>query len=96
MSVSACGLICSKCEFYNKLCNDCYQVKGETFWAKDHTKNGICPLFDCAFNKMKLKHCGECSKLPCTIFNDLKDPNISEKEHIESISKRVEILRNLD
>lgn len=96
MSVSACGLICKDCNFHNNPCKGCYQVKGETFWAKDHTKNGICPLYNCSINKKKLNHCGECSKLPCHIFNDLKDPNISKEEHIESINQRVEKLKNLN
>lgn len=96
MTVSACGLICTDCAFYNNHCTGCFKVKGETFWAKDHTDIGICPLFNCPINIKKLKHCGECSKLPCQKFHDLKDPNFSEKEHNESINMRIEVLRKLN
>jgi hypothetical protein len=94
MIISACGLVCTDCNFYNNACSGCFNVQGKTFWAKDHTEKGICPLFDCAVNLKKLEHCGNCSELPCKKFHDLKDPNITKEEHLESINKRVEILRN--
>lgn len=96
MQISACGLNCSDCNFLNNPCPGCYEVIGKTFWAKDHTPKGVCPLFDCSVNKKKLKHCGECQELPCKQFYDLKDPNISEQEHYESINKRVNNLRDLN
>ena len=93
MQISACGLICEECQFYNNPCKGCYQVKGKTFWAKDHLENGVCPLFDCSVNEKKYNNCGDCNELPCKKFHDLKDPSISEKEHNEMIEKRVKILK---
>ena len=34
MILSACGLKCDECEFFNKTCTGCHMVKGSTFWAK--------------------------------------------------------------
>jgi len=93
MLISACGLICNDCPFFNNPCLGCFQVKGQTFWAKDHTPEGICPLFKCSVNERKFQNCGECPELPCQKFIDLKDPNISNEEHMLSITKRVNILR---
>ncbi|MFC2152801.1 DUF3795 domain-containing protein [Bacteroidota bacterium] len=93
-TISVCGLICNECEFYNNSCTGCYKVKGETFWAKELISGGICPLYDCSVNLKSYKNCGECAKLPCQKFKDLKDPNISEKEHILGIKKRVRVLNS--
>ncbi len=96
MLTSACGLICTDCNFYNNPCKGCFKVKGKTFWAKDHLEKGICILFECSVNTKNFEHCGKCNELPCKKFYDLKDPNISEKDHLDSIKKRIEILKNLD
>lgn len=95
MTISVCGLVCDECEHFQKLCKGCNHVKGKTFWAKDHLENKICPLFDCAVNKKNLNSCGNCNKLPCNKFKDLKDPSISDEDHLTSIIKRVELLNSL-
>jgi len=93
MNISACGLICNDCQFHNNQCAGCYEVKGKTFWAKEVIPGGICPLFDCSINNKNYKSCGDCNELPCQRFMDLKDPNISEDEHMEMIKKRIEVLK---
>jgi hypothetical protein len=93
MTTSACGITCTDCPFYEKECEGCYKVKGKTFWASDATSNGVCPLFNCAVNTHSYKSCGDCPELPCKTFHELKDPNISEEEHIKSIGTRVRALK---
>jgi len=93
MLVSACGLICNECHFFKKECTGCYKVQGSPFWAKDLTHNSVCPLYDCSINNKCLKSCGDCSELPCVMFTDLKDPNISDEEHKKAIGKRISMLR---
>ena len=93
MLISACGLICNDCQFYNNPCNGCYEVKGKTFWAKEAIPGGICPLFDCSINNRNYKSCGDCDELPCAKFKDLKDPNISDEEHQKMIKKRTKVLK---
>jgi len=91
--ISACGLICNECQFFNNLCKGCFAVEGKTFWAVDQVPEKICQLFNCAINQRKYSNCGDCLELPCKKFTDLKDPSISEEEHRLSIKKRVDILR---
>jgi hypothetical protein len=93
MNLSACGLICDECEFFNKTCTGCHSVKGSTFWAKEMLPNKVCPMYDCSVNIKKFKDCGDCPELPCNIFREMKDPKSSEEEHQKSIIKRVTALR---
>lgn len=93
MNISACGLICDNCPFFKKQCKGCYQVKGKPFWTEGNTENNICPLFDCAINVKGHKSCGDCEKLPCSLYYSLKDPNISEEEHLQAIKERVSLLK---
>lgn len=91
--VSACGLVCSECEYYNKNCSGCHAVKGSTFWAKNAMPDKICPLYKCAVIDKNYDNCGHCSELPCGKFRDLKDPNISVEQHEKSITERVARLK---
>lgn len=93
MNISTCGLICDECEFFGKKCNGCKEVKGQTFWALEMTPTKTCPLYDCSVNQRIYKDCGGCSELPCNTFVTMKDPNSTEKEHQESLKKRVAILK---
>lgn len=88
MIISNCGLLCDECNFYQKECLGCYQVKGGPFWSHDLPEK-ICPLFDCSINNKKFKNCGDCTDLPCKMFNDLKDPNISDEKHQKMVKVRV-------
>jgi hypothetical protein len=93
MTLSACGLICDECQFFNTTCKGCINVKGSTFWAKEMMPGKVCPLYDCSVNSKKLLNCGGCEELPCKMFRDMKDPNTSDEEHQKSIAKRVLVLR---
>ena len=92
-TISACGLICSDCEFYEKTCNGCYAVQGSTFWAREMMPSKVCPLFQCAFNERGYESCGDCEELPCPMFLQMKDPALSDEEHERMIKVRVERLR---
>lgn len=91
--LSVCGLLCNECQYLNN-CQGCHIVKGSTFWAKDIMPDKICPLYTCAVVENRYDNCGQCGKLPCGKFNDLKDPNISEEQHKKSIEERAARLKN--
>lgn len=91
--LSVCGLLCSQCNFCGNECRGCLVVKGATFWAKEAMPEGICPLYQCAVMDKKLENCGQCSELPCNKFMGLKDPNISDEQHNQSIQERVSRLK---
>lgn len=94
MNISACGLVCDKCEFYEKMCNGCMVSAGKPFWTTHDDNPDICPLFNCSVNDRGYKNCGSCNELPCKMFLSLKDPNATEEQHHESMKKRIELLKN--
>jgi hypothetical protein len=93
-NTAVCGLICEECQFFDQTCSGCYKVKGKTFWAEEIMPKKVCPIFDCAVNDKSYENCGSCSDLPCYIFNELKDPNISLDDHEESILERTQRLKS--
>jgi hypothetical protein len=93
MILSVCGLVCDECEFFNKTCTGCINVKGSTFWAKEMMPGKVCPMYDCPVNKKGYKNCGDCIELPCKLFLDMKDPKSTDEEHRKSIGIRVSRLR---
>lgn len=93
MKISACGLLCEECEFFNKTCTGCYNVKGSTFWALEMMPEKVCPLFNCAVNEKRFINCGGCPELPCKMFREMKDPGITDQQHEEYLIKRVALLR---
>lgn len=94
--ISACGLLCEDCDYFNNDCQGCYIVKGSTFWAKEIMPDKICPLYKCSIIDRKYNNCGQCSELPCQKFIDLKDPNISDERHNKSIDERVSRLKRIN
>jgi hypothetical protein len=95
MMLSVCGLKCDECEFFlEKRCPGCTAVKGSTFWAKEMMPGKVCPLYDCSVNGKNYSDCGDCSELPCKLFREMKDPNISDEEHQKSLLIRIAALRS--
>ncbi len=88
-NISVCGLFCEECQFFKETCPGCDEIKGKTFWAQEIMPEKVCPIFNCAVNDNGYETCGKCSELPCNIFNELRDPNISDEEHESSISERI-------
>ena len=95
MILSACGLICSDCEFFKNQCQGCHAVKGQTFWALEHMPAKVCPLFDCSVNTRNFNDCGDCTEVPCQMFREMKDPNSSDEEHRQGLIDRVARLKNV-
>jgi len=93
MILSACGLKCDECEYFNTTCTGCKNVKGSTFWAKDMMPTKVCPLYDCSVNKKGYEDCGDCGELPCQMFLGMKDPKTTDEEHQRSIGIRVGLLK---
>ncbi|MEN8155290.1 MAG: DUF3795 domain-containing protein [Acidobacteriota bacterium] len=87
-----CGLYCGDCEYLGKQCKGCGYVEGKPFWTI-HVPTGICPIHDCCRNQKELEHCGLCEELPCKIFLELRDPDISDEDFERSLKTREEALR---
>ena len=58
MIESRCGLLCSTCEYREKMnCGGCIAI-AKPFWGD------VCPVKSCCEGK-KHKQCGECGYFPC-------------------------------
>ncbi|MCK5199745.1 MAG: DUF3795 domain-containing protein [Spirochaetales bacterium] len=61
MIESRCGIICTECEFREKMgCKGCVNIS-KPFWGAN------CPVKTCCEGK-NLEHCGECSDFSCDIL----------------------------
>ena len=92
MLLSPCGIDCEVCHLKDGCEGGCLGIEGKPFYLKDFGVD-VCPMYDCAVNKHKFAHCGECEELPCKIHYDWKDPSMTDDEHLEGIKTRVNILK---
>ena len=94
MVFSPCGIDCDECPFKEQCGGDCFACEGKPFYIKDF---GIetCLIYDCAVNQKGFKTCGECDELPCQIWYEWKDPEMTEEAHLQSIKDRAELLKAL-
>lgn len=92
--LSVCGCECSDCDYFEKKeCKGCNQVQGKVWWI-GYVNAASCPIYDCVNNTKKVDSCGLCSELPCKLWYDLKDPNLTDEQHNQSIVERAERLKN--
>ena len=62
MIESRCGIVCSACEYRDKMkCKGCVKIT-KPFWGDQ------CPVKACCESK-KLENCGLCSNFPCQLLN---------------------------
>lgn len=62
MIESRCGIVCSACEYREKMsCKGCVNIT-KPFWGEQ------CPVKACCEGK-KLENCGHCSNFPCQLLN---------------------------
>ena len=92
MLLSPCGIDCRICDYFQN-CGGCNIVRGKPFYLADFGVE-VCPMYDCSVNQKGYQSCSACSKLPCQIFYDWKDPSMTDEEHINSINERVDALRS--
>lgn len=62
MVESRCGILCSECEYKEKMgCKGCISIE-KPFWGE------TCPVKSCCEEK-DILHCGMCSEFPCKLLN---------------------------
>lgn len=90
--LNVCGADCTGCPSLNKECQgECGAIKGKVYWAK-YLGAEVCPVYACVDSK-KYSNCGECSQLPCEIWQKMKDPSWTDEQHQKSIRDRVALLK---
>lgn len=89
-NLSVCGTDCSKCYCYGKMCTGCNECEGRVFHEPE---DKACAIYDCTVNGKGMKNCGECSKVPCEIWMNTRDPKFSDKEFEDNVKMRIEALK---
>ncbi len=89
IGLSCCGTDCNSCVFYKTDCEGCNECQGKVFHAPAKKP---CPIYACSVNKHRYVSCAECSELPCSIWKNTKDPQLSDTEFENSIKERVQNL----
>ncbi len=89
MDLSVCGLVCSECVLYPNECAGCREAEGKPSWVEGEK---VCELYSCCADR-NFNSCGDCLDLPCTSFVELKDPSLSDEEHLRGVDRRVERLK---
>lgn len=93
MILSPCGVNCEECSAYEKTCKGCREIAGRVWWA-EYISTDICPIYKCCVNGNNSFDCGKCKQLPCKLYFDLKDPAITDEEHLVSINARTKLLKS--
>ena len=88
----ACGACCEGCSYAAAECGGtCEELRGRVFWAR-YIGAEVCPIYQCVQDNGH-QNCGDCAKLPCEIWFNVKDPNVSEEEGQKSVADRVAKLK---
>ena len=90
LGLSCCGTECSGCGAYGNMCKGCNEAQGKVFHAP---RGKACPIYQCSVGKSKLATCASCEKMPCEIWRQTRDPELSQEEFEAGIVSRVENLR---
>ena len=87
----ACGACCEGCSYAAECGGTCEKLRGRVFWAH-YIGAEVCPIYQCVQDN-GYQNCGDCAKLPCEIWFNVKDPNVSEEEGRKSVADRVAKLK---
>jgi len=91
--ISCCGVICSECESYPKECKGCPEIEGNVYWL-EYMGGTICDIYNCCVNQKKYAHCGQCSELPCKLY-EVDDPTKTSEENAKDQQKQLEQLKKM-
>jgi len=85
--INKCGCSCETCHSFQKECPGRNEVGGKPYWTQ-YIGGATCPVYACCDDKA-YSNCGKCSALPCKLWFKIKDPSLSDEEHLRSIKERV-------
>ena len=90
LGLSCCGADCNACPLHASACQGCNEASGRVFHAPE---GKACPIYACCVGKHRYATCASCGEVPCTIWRETRDPNLSDEAFEASIQTRVENLR---
>jgi hypothetical protein len=74
-------------------CQGCAATLGKPPWVYEANFADGCPIYNCAVGQKGYSHCGLCPELPCSMFSNLKDPNMSDEAFRQSLAERIARLK---
>lgn len=90
--ISVCGTDCTACYCYGNMCTGCNACSGKVFHAPE---GSTCAIYECVKSSKNFRHCGECSKAPCDIWMNTRDPKYSDEEFNENVRMRMDTLKQI-
>lgn len=92
MSLSCCGTNCQDCPAYPAECEGCAALKGRPAWVRE-SGGAACPFYACCVEGKGLKTCGQCAGMPCGLFEQTRDPSLSDQAFEAELRARVRALK---
>ncbi len=91
LGLSVCGTDCAACPMHGGACGGCNEEKGRVF----HTSGGKpCAIYACCVNARRYSLCASCPSLPCAVWQETRDPSMTEEQFQKSIADRVSALKS--
>lgn len=87
LGLTVCGLECAACPLYRQNCPGCNECAGRVFHAP---AGKPCPLYACAAHRRRRTGCGGCPQAPCPLWEQVRDPALTEAEFRASVCDRLE------
>ncbi len=90
LGLSVCGTDCAACPLYGTRCEGCNETNGKVFHMSDGKP---CSIFACCVRRHRFATCAACGQLPCTVWQETRDPAMTEEQFQTGIEERVRTLR---
>ncbi len=92
LGLSVCGTDCSACPLHGNLCTGCNEACGKVF----HCAPGKpCAIYACCVNKHRYATCASCDRMPCEVWQSVRDPSMTDEQFQQSVNDRVFTLKKI-
>ena len=92
LGLSACATDCSACSLFGNPFTGCNKASGKVFYLPGGKP---CGIYSCCVSKHRYATCASCDQVPCHIWQDTRDPSLTDEQFEESISSRVATLKRI-
>ena len=92
LGLSACGTDCSGCPLHGNTCAGCNEACGKVFHAPE---GKACPIYACCAGRHRFATCGDCDQVPCGVWQEIRDPSMTDAQFRKSVEDRVSALKRI-